>query len=350
VIQEALQKLVTGAKLSQEEAAGVTDEIMTGEATPGQIGAFLLALRITGESVEEITGMARVMREKALRVLTDGEVVDVVGTGGDGMGTFNISTAAAIVTAAAGVKVAKHGNRAASGNFGAADILESNGVKLELTPDSVKRCIEEVGIGFMFAPAFHPAMRFAGPIRREIGVRTVFNILGPLTNPAGASYQLLGVGQSAGALDGGQPALGEMLANVLASLGTKHSWVVRGDDGLDELTTTATSQVWEVTGGRVRHFETSPEDAGLGRVKLAEIQAADSTANSAMFLESLSARACAAKDIVLLNAAGALVVAGRVADLRAGVAIAREHIDSGEALRKLHQLAALTQTLALTQQ
>ena len=345
MIQEALQKLVTGAKLSQEEAANVTEEIMTGEATPGQIGAFLLAMRITGESVEEITGMAKVMREKALRVLTDGEVVDVVGTGGDGMGTFNISTAAALVTAAAGVKVAKHGNRAASGTFGAADILELNGVKLELTPDSVKRCIEEVGIGFMFAPAFHPAMRFAGPIRREIGVRTVFNILGPLTNPAGASYQLLGVGQSAGALDGGQPALGEMLANVLASLGTKHSWVVRGDDGLDELTTTTTSQVWEVTGGRVRRFETGPEDAGLGRVKLAEIQAADTTANTAMFLDALSAGESAAKDIVLLNAAGALVVAGRVADLRAGVAIAREHIDSGEALQKLHRLAALTQTL-----
>ena len=345
MIQEALQKLVTGAKLSQEEAAGVTEEIMTGEATPGQIGAFLLAMRITGESVEEITGMAKVMREKALRVLTDGEVVDVVGTGGDGMGTFNISTAAALVTAAAGVKVAKHGNRAASGNFGAADILESNGVKLEITPDSVKRCIEEVGIGFMFAPAFHPAMRFAGPIRREIGVRTVFNILGPLTNPAGASYQLLGVGQPAGALDVGQPALGEMLANVLASLGTKHSWVVRGDDGLDELTTTTTSQVWEVTGSRVRHFETGPEDAGLGTVKLAEIQAADTTENTGMFLDALSAGESAAKDIVLLNAAGALVVAGRVADLRAGVAIAREHIDSGEALQKLHRLAALTQTL-----
>ncbi len=345
MIQEALQKLVTGAKLSQEEAAGVTEEIMTGEATPGQIGAFLLAMRITGESVEEITGMAKVMREKALRVLTDGEVVDVVGTGGDGMGTFNISTAAALVTAAAGVKVAKHGNRAASGNFGAADILESNGVKLEITPDSVKRCIEEVGIGFMFAPAFHPAMRFAGPIRREIGVRTVFNILGPLTNPAGASYQLLGVGQPAGALDVGQPALGEMLANVLASLGTKHSWVVRGDDGLDELTTTTTSQVWEVTGSRVRHFETGPEDAGLGKVKLAEIQAADTTENTGMFLDALSAGESAAKDIVLLNAAGALVVAGRVADLRAGVAIAREHIDSGEALQKLHRLAALTQTL-----
>jgi anthranilate phosphoribosyltransferase len=343
MIQEALQKLVTGATLTREEAAGVAEEIMTGEAAPSQIGAFLMALRMKTESVDEITGMAKVMRAKAKRVLTDGEVLDVVGTGGDGMATFNVSTASALVTAAAGVKVAKHGNRAASGTVGAADILEANGVKLELSPESVKRCIDEVGIGFMFAPAFHPAMRFAGPVRRELGVRTVFNILGPLTNPAGASYQLLGVSQLDTKPD--SPALGEMVANVLAELGTKHSWVVRGDDGLDELTTTTSSQVWEVTGGRVRHFEVTPEDAGLGRVALADIQATGSSDHAAMFVQALGNGQSAPKDIVLLNAAAALVIAGKAADLRAGVSVAREVIDDGAALEKLHALAALTQTL-----
>ncbi len=342
MVQQAVQKLVAGTSLSREEAAAAAEEIMTGEATPAQIAAFLVALRMNGETVEEISGMAEVMRQKALRVETDGAVVDVVGTGGDGMGTFNISTAAAMVTAACGVKVAKHGNRAASGTFGSADILEANGVKLELSPSSVKRCIDEVGIGFMFAPAFHPAMRFAGPVRRELGVRTVFNILGPLTNPAGASYQLLGVGL---------PGIAEMMAGVLAALGTKHSWVVRGDDGLDEVTTTTTTQVWEVAGGRVRQFEVSPEDAGLARAALAEVQVGVADAHQAAFLEALRAggalgkAASPAKDIVVLNAAAALVVAGTAADLRAGAATAREAIDGGAALGKLSALAALSQTL-----
>jgi len=295
-----------------------------------------VALRMKGETVYEITGMAKVMREKSLHVNTDGEVLDVVGTGGDGSNTFNISTAAMLVSAAAGVPVAKHGNRAASSKSGAADLLEANGVKLELTPDSVRKCIDELNVGFMFAPAFHPAMRFAGPVRRELGLRTVFNILGPLTNPAGAAYQLLGVGFEGYA---------ELMANVLASLGTKHSWVVRGDDGLDELTTTTTTQVYEVTGGRVRHFEVSPEDAGLGRVDLSELQATDASAITALFHQSLSAGASAAKDVVMLNAAASMVVVGRAADLRAGVALARETIDSGEPLEKLQALAKLSRTL-----
>ncbi|MDA1035395.1 MAG: anthranilate phosphoribosyltransferase [Chloroflexi bacterium] len=336
MIQEALQKLTAGTALSVDEATAVAEEIMTGEATPAQIAGFLVALRMKGEGVDEITGMAKVMREKALHVHTDGEVLDVVGTGGDGMHTFNISTAASLVAAASGVPVAKHGNRAASGTVGAADILEANGVKLELTPESVRRCIDEVNIGFMFAPAFHPAMRFAGPVRRELGLRTVFNILGPLTNPAGASYQLLGVGFEGYA---------ELMAHVLAKLGTKHTWVVRGDDGLDELTTTTTTQVWEVTGGKVRQFEVSPEDAGLGRVALSEIQATDSTSHTAMLLEALGSGSSAAKDIVMLNAAAGMVVVGRAADLRAGVALARETIDSGAPLAKLRDLAKLSQTL-----
>lgn len=336
MIQEALQKLTAGTSLSVDEATSVAEEIMTGEATPAQIAGFLVALRMKGEGVDEITGMAKVMREKALHVHTDGEVLDVVGTGGDGMRTFNISTAAALVAASAGVPVAKHGNRAASGTVGAADLLESNGVKLELTPESVRRCIDDVNIGFMFAPAFHPAMRFAGPVRRELGLRTVFNILGPLTNPAGASYQLLGVGFEGYA---------DLMAGVLANLGTKHTWVVRGDDGLDELTTTTTTQVWDVTGGKVRQFEVSPEDAGLGRVDLAEIQASDSSSHASMLLEALGSGSNARKDIVMLNAAAAMVVVGRAADLRAGVALARETIDSGAPLAKLHELAKLTQTL-----
>jgi anthranilate phosphoribosyltransferase len=269
-----------------------------------------------------------------------------VGTGGDAKNTFNVSTATALVAASAGVPVAKHGNRAQSGMFGAADILEANGVKVDLTPDAVRRCIDEVNIGFMFAPAFHPAMKFAGPVRRELGVRTIFNILGPLTNPAGASYQVLGVGLPQPILGTNQPELGEMMAHVLANLGTKHSWVVRGDDGLDELTTTTTTQVWEVIGGRVRHFQVSPEDAGLGRIKLSEIQGNDSREMAGLFDQALAPHdASPAKDIVVLNAAAAMVVVGRAADLRAGAAIARETIDSGEPARKLHELAKLSQTL-----
>jgi anthranilate phosphoribosyltransferase len=336
MIQEALQKLTTNSSLSAEDSVAVAEEIMTGEATPAQIAGFLVALRMKGETVDEITGMAKVMREKSLHVNTDGEVLDVVGTGGDGSNTFNISTATLLVSAAAGVPVAKHGNRAVSSKSGAADILEANGVKLELSPESVRKCIDELNVGFMFAPAFHPAMRFAGPVRRELGLPTVFNILGPLTNPAGAGYQLLGVGFE---------GYVELMANVLASLGTKHSWVVRGDDGLDELTTTTTTQVYEVTRGRVRHFEVSPEDAGLRRADLSELQATDVVNVAALFHQSLSPGASAAKDIVMLNAAAAMVVVGRAADLRAGVALARETIDSGAPLEKLEALAKLSQTL-----
>ncbi|MEX2430472.1 MAG: anthranilate phosphoribosyltransferase [Dehalococcoidia bacterium] len=346
MIQEAIQKLVAGGSLTQDEAASVTEEIMSGEAAPVQMSAFLVALRMKVESVDEITGMAKVMRSKSLRVPTDGEVVDVVGTGGDGKGTFNISTAAAFVTAATGVKIAKHGNRAASGTFGSADILEANGVKLELSPEAVQRCIDDVGIGFMFAPVFHPAMKFAGPVRRELGVRTVFNILGPLTNPAGANYQLLGVSQPSTVLRHPQPELGEMMAHVLSHLGTKHSWVVRGDDGLDEITTSTTTQVWEVAGGSVRHFVLEPEDAGIGRVSLRAVQAANAEENQAMFTDALSKGESAAKDIVMLNAAAALVVAGRAPDLRSGVGSAREAIESGAAAERVQALAKLSQTLA----
>ena len=342
MIQEALAKLTARQPLSEEEAAAVAEDIMTGEATPAQIGGFLIALRLTGETVEALTGMARVMREKALRVSTDGQLVDVVGTGGDGLRTFNVSTAAAFTVAAAGARVAKHGNRAASGSVGAADILDAHGVKLELSPESVARCIDEAGVGFMFAPAFHPAMRFAGPPRRELGVRTVFNFLGPLTNPAGALYQLLGVAQPA---DASYDAA-ELMAHVLRALGTQRSWVVRGDDGLDELTTTAASQVWEVSPEGVRHFTVTPEDAGLPRARLADLQIDSAEDAQAKFTRALSAGDSPEKDMALLNAAAALVVRGAADDLPSGVALARSAIDSGAAAEKVRQLAQLSQALA----
>ena len=341
MIQDAIRKLVDGGTLSEAEAAAAAEDIMTGEATPAQIGAFLIALRLNGETVDEIAGMAKVMREKALRVAGDGELLDVVGTGGDGMRTFNVSTASAFVAASAGVKVAKHGNRAASGSVGAADILEAHGVKLELSPEAVRQCIDDAGIGFMFAPAFHPAMRFAGPARRELGVRTVFNFLGPLTNPAGAAYQLLGVAQPRDA----SYDVAEAMAHVLASLGTRRSWVVRGGDGLDELTTTTTSDVWEVSGGTVSRFTLAPEDAGLSRAQLSDLQIDGVEQARAKFARALSPDASPEKDIVLLNAGAALVVSGKADDIAAGVTLAREVIDSGAPMEKVKQLAALTQTL-----
>ena len=336
MIQDSIRALVDGKSLTREEAAAVAEEIMTGGATAAQIGAFLVALRMKGETAEEVAGMAQVMREKSLHVAADGRVVDVVGTGGDGAGTLNVSTAAALVAAAAGVRVAKHGNRAASGVVGSADIMEANGVKLELSPESVKRCIDEVGIGFMFAPAFHPAMRFAAGPRRELGVRTVFNILGPLTNPAGARSMVLGVPT---------PELGGMMASVLSALDTEFALVACCDDGLDELTTTGVSQVWEVRGRRVRQYAVTPEDAGLARAQIHQLQVRDAEAAKALFLEALGQGESPAKDIVMLNAAAALVVAGVAADLRAGVIAAREAIDSGAALDKLGKLAELSQGL-----
>jgi anthranilate phosphoribosyltransferase len=337
LIQEALSALVGGRSLTEDEAAAATEKIMAGEATPAQIGAFLMALRVRGETPEEMAGMAKIMRAKALRVPTDGQVVDSCGTGGDGMGTFNISTAAALVAAAAGVKVAKHGNRAASGTVGSADILEANGVKLELSPESVQRCIEEVGIGFMFAPSFHPAMRIVAAPRRELGIRTVFNVLGPLTNPAGARYQVIGTASE---------ELAEKMAQVLNILGTEHSWVVHGGDGLDEITITSETSVWEARGGRVRRYQVSPEDAGLGRSALQKIQARGEGSHAALFTQALGPEECAPKDVVMLNAAAALVVAGAAPDLRAGVIIAREVINAGTPMAKLRQLAELSQSLS----
>ena len=340
MIREAIAELVEGRDLSQESAAQVMNEIMKGEATPAQIGAFITALRIKGETVAEITGMAQTMRANSLKVQADvpGEsLVDTAGTGGDGQNTMNVSTAAAVVAAAAGAKMAKHGNRGASSVCGSADILEASGVKVDLAPDGVKRCIEEIGIGFMFAPIFHPSMRHAAVPRREIGIRTVFNILGPLTNPAGAGAQVLGVAD---------PSYGDKMARVLGRLGTNRATVVYGEDGMDELSITGPTQVWELSNGQVNSYTITPEDAGLKRASLDDIRGGSLERNLELFRSVLQGASGPVQDVVVLNAAATLVVAGKADDLQGGVSMASEAINSGAAKEKLEAFAALTQELS----
>ncbi len=336
MIREAIAKVVSGRSLDMEEAASVMGEIMEGEATPAQLGAFLTALRLKGETAEEIAGMATVMREKALRVEVPGPLVDSVGTGGDGKNTFNISTAAAFVAAAAGLKVAKHGNRAASSSCGSADVLEALGVKIELTPASVARCVEEVGMGFMFAQAFHPAMRHAGPVRREIGIRTVFNILGPLTNPAGVQHLLLGVADQ---------QLSETMARVLALLGVDHALVVHGHGGLDELSLSGENSVWEVRGGEVGHWTLKSADTGLPLRSTEDIRGGTKEENAETMRRIFEGETGPIRDIVLLNSAGVLLAGNRVGTIKQGIQTAAEIIDGGGALEKLEDLVALSQNL-----
>ena len=336
MIQQAISTVVSGQDLSGEDAARVMEEIMTGEATPAQFGAFVTALRLKGETAEEIAGMARVMRAKALHVQSDGDLVDTCGTGGDGAHTINVSTIAAFVVVGAGLKVAKHGNRAITSACGSADVLEAAGVKIDLGPEGVERCIQEVGMGFMFAPTFHPAMRFAGPLRREIGIRTVFNILGPLTNPAGARSQVLGIA------DG---SLGENMARVLQHLGSQHALVVHGEDGLDEISIAAPSQIWELQNGSIRGYTVTPEDLGLTRASADAIRGGSAEENVTAMNRVLSGEKGPHRDVVLLNAAAALAAGDAVQDLRQGITQASEAIDSGRAMEKLHALAELSQTL-----
>ena len=336
MIREAIDALISRRSLDFQEAATVMGEIMEGEATPAQLGAFLTALRLKGETAQEIAGMATIMRKKALRVEVDGPLVDSVGTGGDGKNTFNISTAAAFVAAAAGLKVAKHGNRAASGTCGAADVLEALGVKLELSPDSVARCINEVGIGFMFAPAFHPAMRHAGPVRREIGIRTVFNILGPLTNPAGAQSQLLGVAY---------PELGETMAQVMNLLGARHVLVVHGHGGLDELSLSGDNSVWELQGGEIRRWTLRLADTGLPACAVAEIGGGSKEENAETMRRLFNGEKGPIRDTVLLNSAGVLLAGDKVATVGQGVEVATAVMDKGDALKKLDGLVGLSQAL-----
>ena len=333
-IREAIDIVVSGKDLSMGDAASVMRQIMSGEATQAQLGSFLTALRLKGESTEEIAGMATVMREFALKVNVDGMLVDSVGTGGDGLNTFNISTAAAFVAAGAGLKVAKHGNRAASGTCGSADLLEELGVKIELSPEGVERCINESGIGFMFAQAFHPSMRHAGPVRREIGIRTVFNILGPLTNPAGAQSMLVGVAF---------PELSEQMAAVLNLLDTHHSMMVHGEGGLDEMTLSGDTSVWEVDGGKVSNWTLSVADTGLPVTPIAAVRGGDRAANAKTMRELLDGAGGPVRDYVLLNSAGVLLVGDLVSNIRDGVQMAAQAIDSGAAKDRMESMIEVSQ-------
>ena len=335
MIREAIQALVSGRSLSIKEAASVMEEIMNGKVTPAQFGALVTALRIKGETVEEIAGLAKTMRAKAVPVTIDGPLVDTCGTGGDGLATFNISTTAAFVVAGAGIKVAKHGNRAMSSHCGSADVLEALGVKLDLTAEQVQQSLEEVGMGFMFAPAFHPAMKFAIGPRREIGIRTVFNILGPLTNPAGAQAQVLGVA------DG---SLVEKLALVLQNLGCHHALVVHGEDGLDEITITEKTRVAELKGSHIESYSISPEDFGLARANLDSLRGGTAEENASQLRSILAGTPGAPRDVVLLNAAAALVAGDRMETLQSGVALAKEVIAGGQALAKLEKLIEFSQS------
>ncbi len=335
MIKEAIQTLILSKSLTMDEAAQVMVEIMEGQVTPAQFGAFVTALRLKGETVEEIAGLAKTMRDKAIRVTVVGPVIDVVGTGGDGQNTFNISTATAFVVAGAGLKVAKHGNRAASSQCGSADVLEALGVKVNLTAEQVQQCIEEIGIGFMFAPSFHPAMKYAATPRREIGFRTVFNILGPLTNPAGAEAYLLGVADS---------SLVEKLTLVLQSLGCAHALVVHGKDGLDEITTTDITHVCELRDGNITRYTISPEDFGISRTNLDSLKGGTAEENATLLRSILSGKPGPQRDVVLMNAAAALVAGDMALSLKEGIDMARKVIDSGQAMAKLDRLIEFSQS------
>jgi anthranilate phosphoribosyltransferase len=331
MIAEAIDKLVKGESLTDDEAAGAMEEMMDGSASAIQISALLVALRMKGETVDEIAGLARVMRSKAVPVvLGQGGVVDTCGTGGDRSGTFNISTAAALVASAAGVPIAKHGNRAMSSRCGSADVLEALGVQINLGAEEVARCVQHVGIGFMFAPLFHPAMKYAAPVRRELGVRTVFNILGPLTNPAGARTQLLGVAE---------PSLAPKLAAVLERLGARHALVVHGYGGLDELSITGPSVIYHVREGRtIEHISLRPQDVGLPVAPMASIQGGSAEDNAEIIRSVLSGDLGPRRDVILLNAAAVLYAAEFAGSIQAGIEIAASAIDSGNALRTLDRL------------
>ncbi|MEW6325891.1 MAG: anthranilate phosphoribosyltransferase [Nitrospirota bacterium] len=337
-IKEAIQKVIDGAHLSEAEAERVMTEIMQGEASAAQIGGYLVALRMKGETVEEITGSARVMREKAIRIrANDALVVDTCGTGGDRRHTFNISTTAAFVVAGAGVTVAKHGNRSVSSSCGSADLLKALGVSIELTPVQVEACLNQVGIGFLFAPLFHTAMQHTLGPRREIGVRTLFNLLGPLTNPADATIQVVGVYA---------PELTDLIGQVLMKLGRRHCFVVHGEDGLDEITITGRTKICEGKEGRIQCYHLEPKDFGLPVGRLADLKGGTAEENARLTLAVLKGEKGPRRDIVLLNAAPALVACGKAKTLQEGVAVAASVIDSGAAMEKLDALRQCSRAVA----
>jgi anthranilate phosphoribosyltransferase len=351
MIKKAIAKVVERENMTEGEMIEVMNQIMSGECTPAQIGAFITALRMKGETVEEITGAARVMRERATPIRVgkgvldidrddiniDREtILDVVGTGGDGTNTFNVSTTVSFVVSACGVKVAKHGNRSVSSACGSADVLEKLGINLDVTPETVEKCIDQIGIGFLFAPALHGAMKHAIGPRREIGIRTIFNILGPLTNPAGADCQVMGVYS---------PDLVEKLAGVLHKLGCKHGFVVHGSDGMDELTLTGETLVAEVTPAGVKLLTVTPEQLGLTRCLMQALKGGDAATNAVIVKAVLSGERGPRRDIVLLNTAYALVAAGKTDSPAEGITLAAEAIDSGRALQQMEKLAVLTNHL-----
>jgi len=341
MIKEAINLLVSGQSLTMEQAAEVMEEITTGQLTPAQFGAFVTALRIKGETADEIAGLARVMRAKAIRVETTDPVIDIVGTGGDNSKSFNISTAAAFVAAGAGIRVAKHNNRAMTSQCGSADVLEALGMKIELDATQVKDCLEQVGIGFMFAPMFHPSMKFAATPRREIGIRTIFNILGPLTNPARAESQVLGVPSE---------ELGEKLAQVLHRLGSKHAMVIHGLDGMDEISVASKSRVWELNNGKITDYQVSPEDFGLTITEVETLVGGTPQENAKILRSVLEGEKGPRKDAVVINAAAGIVVGRQTKHpsglpaLKEGAELAEEAIDSGRALEKLEKLIKLSQS------
>jgi anthranilate phosphoribosyltransferase len=349
IITEAVRTLVERRDLSRMEAAAAMEAIMSGAATNAQIAAFLTALRMKGETVEELIGFAQVMRQKVVRIRTRGDevaaltgtdremLIDTCGTGGDATGTFNVSTATAFVVAGAGLRVAKHGNRSVSSLCGSADVVEALGINLELSPQKVGRCVDEVGVGFLYAPLLHTAMKHVMPARREMGIRTVFNMLGPLTNPAGANAQIIGVYAA---------SLTEPLARVLAELGTIRAFVVHGADNLDEISNTGESRLSEVRDGTVRTFTVRPEDFGMPRASIADLRGGDREQNAQIIRALLEGEPGPRRDIVLMNAAAALVAGGRARDLKEGVGLAAGSIDSGGARGKLEALVALSQRLA----
>jgi len=332
-LKRLINKVATGATLESAEIRSALEIMTAGLATPAQMGAFLMALRVRGETVEEITGAAELMRSKMTPVEAPPGTVDIVGTGGDGHGTYNVSTCASLVTAGAGVRVGKHGNRAVSSVSGASDVLAALGVKLDIPPPVITDCIVKAGVGFMWAPMHHSAMKHWAPVRAELGIRNIFNLLGPISNPASVKRQVVGVFSNEWV---------EPIAHVLKNLGSEHVWVVHGHDGLDELTTTGSTTVAELKDGKISVFEVTPADAGLPPAKLSDLQGGNAEVNAAAIREVLAGKPGPFRDIVLLNAAAALIVGGKAQSLPEGVELAARSIDSGAAQRALDRLIAIS--------
>lgn len=329
--KDFIAKVADGTSLNTQEARAAFEIILSGEATPSQLGGFLMALRVRGETVDEVTGAVETMRAKMLPVKAPADAIDIVGTGGDNTGSYNISTCTALVVAGCGIPVAKHGNRSLSSKSGSAEALAELGVNIDIGPEKISECIEEAGIGFMFAPLHHAAMKHVGPTRMELGTRTIFNLLGPLANPAGVKRQMIGVYANEWV---------EPVAEVLRNLGSEHTWVVHGSDGMDEVTTTGPTTVSELKDGKIRSFEISPEDAGLPMAKVEDLKGGLPAENAHALREVLSGAKNAYRDVVLFNAAASLIVAGRCNELKEGVALAAESLDSGSAADRLERLVA----------